>query len=104
MVKGRSKRPPKIGAEELLKRLSGLPVRFTFHALERMAERQVLRVGVIKMLRGETKKRLHVPSKDKFERGSWRYRIHGTDVDDEEIRVSVAVEEAVVVVTVFRRD
>ena len=56
------------------------------------------------MLRGKTGQRFHDPSRDQYENDRWKYRIHGVDIDGNPIGVAVAIENEVVVVTIFRRD
>ncbi len=98
-----SSRSPKLTTGELMKMVSDLPIRYTMHALERMRERKILQVAVSQMLRGKTGQRMHDPARDELERGRWKYRIHGADIDHHPIGVAVAIENEVVVVTVFRR-
>jgi hypothetical protein len=101
---GRGERPPKLAFGALLNALSELPLRYTVHALERLTERGLIQSHVTQMLRGKTGKRFHSPAHDRWEGGSWKYRIHGSDVDGEKIGAVVAVEEMVIVVTAFSRE
>lgn len=96
-------RSPKLETPDLLRKLTELPIRYTKHALERLSEKKILQVSVGQMLRGKTGQRTHDASRDEFEGGRWKYRIHGADIDGKPIGVAVAIENEVVVVTVFRR-
>ena len=97
-------RPPKLSSEALMRALTELPVRYTVHALERLHERDLLQTHVTRMLRGQTAKRFHSPSHDRWEGGGWKYRIHGSGVDGEPIAAVVAVEDMIIVVTAFPRE
>jgi hypothetical protein len=97
-------RTEKLTSDALLKTLDKLPIRYTKHALERLEEREILQADVTNMLRGKTKQRFHHPSKDKFDAGVWKYRIHGVDVDGHKIAAAVVIEESAIVVTVFSRE
>ena len=100
-LRGTKSHARKLESAELLKRLAELPLRYTFHALERLAERKILETSVTQMLRGKAGRRVHVAAKDRMEAGSWKYRIHGRDVDGEMMGAIVAVEEEVIVITAF---
>lgn len=103
ITEGSVGRPLKLETPDLLRKLMELPIRYTMHAIERLEERKMLQAHVSQMLRGKTGQRIHDASKDQFENGSWKYRIHGTDIDGSSIGVAVAIAQEVVVVTVFRQ-
>lgn len=70
------------------------------HAIERQIQRKVsLRDIVFVLMHG-----FHEEGKDQFDvrRQSWRYAIRGKTPDNMDVRVVVAIENMVVVITVIK--
>ena len=87
--------PTKNKLPELLSKLSSSVekghLRFTKHALERMVERNILRLEVEYVLRNGH----HEKRKDAFDDvfDSWNYSIRGKTVDDKTLRIVVNFEK-----------
>ena len=66
-------------------------LRFSKHALERMVERKILRLGVEFVLKNGH----HEKRKDNFDEefGSWNYAIKGKTVDAKSLRIIVCFEK-----------
>lgn len=72
---------------------------FVDHALKRLDERKVSQPEVVQVLMSGH----HEKSKDQFDEGfqGWKYAIRGRTADRRELRVAVAFEGALLVVTVI---
>ena len=72
-------------------------VRYTEHAQRQMRKRDFTVPDAERCLRNG----YHDFAKDEDKGGTWRYRIQGTTVDGKSIKLAVALEEDVIVVTVI---
>ncbi|HLG21042.1 MAG TPA: DUF4258 domain-containing protein [Bdellovibrionota bacterium] len=100
-VKG--KRPPKIDEKQLLQFLdSRPPVNETHHGEGRVLERGIYMADVRNILWGELP-RWREPSRDRWEPllGKWSYSFRGKDRDGQELRIVIAIDEGVLLVTVY---
>ena len=67
------------------------------HAQKRMVKRGFTVPDVERCLSGG----FHDHGRDELKDGTWRYRIQGKTVDGDDIKVAVAIEDNVVVITVI---
>jgi hypothetical protein len=88
------KRPPKLSAPLDLARdcIKKGDYRDSRHASGRKDEREITLLEVIEVMNGGHRE----PSKDKYDEGykSWSYAIRGRTIDDRDLRIAVAFEEA----------
>jgi hypothetical protein len=87
------KKLQKLLAVDIFRRLETESIRYAIHALERLAERKILRASVEAMLKGITGHRFLSKRHDKFVDGYWRYRVHGKGLDGEKIAVAVLIDD-----------
>ncbi len=97
------KRPKKIGnvLEVVSNAIETQKIRYSVHALERMAEREVIDSEVLYIL----KNGFHEKKKDDFDLNlGWKYSIRGQTFDERDLRIIIAVFGDVIVVTVIDKE
>lgn len=72
---------------------------FSKHALIRLLERDIARTEVVQVLLSG----YHESAKDAFSAafGSWNYAFHGRTAEQRELRVAIAMEDGLVIITVI---
>lgn len=106
MGKTTARRPPKLTKDELFARVARSVVSGDYvilpHARQRCTERDVAAPDIEEAL----SKGRHTPRRDRFDEDhrSWSYCFEGRSVDEVPLRVIVAFEGKMLVVTVVRLD
>ena len=99
-----SKKPPKIEhvASSIRNHAERGDVLFLSHAVIRQGERDVTREEVLMVLI----KGRHVPKRDRFDAShhAWSYAVEGRTVEERHLRVIVAFDDGMIVVTVVDLD
>lgn len=94
--------PPQIDPLTLEKNLRTWAYHFSNHATERLQERSITIPEVKYVLRNGSLE----PAKHKFDpdNGDWTYAVRGTTIDGRELRVIVAIDDNLLIVTVIDLD
>lgn len=101
--KGRQKRPPKIEEAQLLSFLDSRPAVYqTDHGEGRVLERGLYMVDVRRILWGELVRRRE-PARDRWDPlfKQWSYSFTGTDQDGRKLRIIIAIDNGVLLVTAY---
>jgi hypothetical protein len=97
------KRPKKVDnlIEVVSNAIETQKIRYSVHALERMAERGIIDSEVLYIL----KNGFHEKRKDDFDLNlGWKYSIRGQTLDERDLRIVISVLGDVIVVTVIDKE
>ena len=100
------KRPAKLEKTKLLAFLDARPaVYLTVHGKKRVVERGLYLADIRRILWGELR-RVYEPARDRWDPSleQWSYVFQGKGTDGRKLRVVIAIDEGVLVVTVYGLD